>query len=39
VAALYEMQQREREERERRECIAEIERKVAERNRRAGWPY
>jgi hypothetical protein len=39
VAALYEEQQRERQERERREGIAAIEREVVERNRRAGWPY
>jgi hypothetical protein len=39
VKALYEERQRERQERERREGIAEIEREVAERNRRAGWPY
>jgi hypothetical protein len=39
VAALYEDRQRERQERKRREGIAAIEREVAERNRRAGWPY
>jgi hypothetical protein len=39
VAALHEERQRERQERERREGIAAIEREVAERNQRAGWPY
>jgi hypothetical protein len=39
VAALYEERQRERQERERRESIAAIEREVAKRNRRARWPY
>jgi hypothetical protein len=39
VAALHEKGQRERQERERREAIAAIEQQVAERNRRAGWPY
>jgi hypothetical protein len=39
VGALIEAQQLERQEHERREGIAAIEREVAERNRRAGWPY
>jgi hypothetical protein len=39
VAALYEERRRERQERERREDIAAIEREVAERNQRNGWPY
>jgi hypothetical protein len=36
VGALIDKQHREREERERKECIATVERQVAERNRRAG---
>jgi hypothetical protein len=39
VAAFYEERQREGQERERRKGIASIEREVAERNRRARWPY
>jgi hypothetical protein len=39
VAALHEERQRERQERELKEGREAIEHEVAERNRRAGWPY
>jgi hypothetical protein len=39
VIAYYEERAREREEREIKEAKEAIAREIAERNRRAGWPY